>query len=82
MVDRQEHRRAKQSCCQSKAVESSSLEGKHRDRNSFSEPAGDKTGQSHGGQLSMSTSGVLPAVRDLVHAKVKGGSRNMFEAAI
>lgn len=44
MVDRQEHRRAKQSCCQSKAVESSCLEGKHRDGNSFSEPAGDKTG--------------------------------------
>lgn len=52
IVDRQEHRSAKQSCCQSKEVESSSLEGKHRDGNSFTEPAGDNTGGGRGGQLS------------------------------
>lgn len=45
IVDGQERRRrAKQSCCQSKEVESSSSEGKHGDGNSFTGPAGDKTG--------------------------------------
>lgn len=62
MADGQEQNK---SCCQSKAVESSCLEGKHRDGNSSSEPAGDKSGSSQRGQLSMLMSGVLPEVPGL-----------------
>lgn len=64
--DGQEHWRAKQSCCQSKEVESSSLEAKHGDGNSCTEPAGDKTGSGHGGQLSMPMAGVHSVVRGLL----------------
>lgn len=67
-VDGQGHWRAKQSCRQSREVESSSLEGKHRDGNSFTEPAGDKTWWGHGDQLSVPRSGVLPVVLVLVES--------------